>query len=254
MFDLQFENLRDDGSAAHRAYERQSRAAVSPEVLVSILERFASIDPVQNVDAEPQLAVRGSAGRFLLRTQRRKLLLCSMDEGTRVWVEVTPAEVVEIAGGHRSAPHGDGPETEIALPKTRRRWPAVALLLIGVSLNTWVLWRVLVATPAPDFVPEPLADSSTEFARQIRGDYIAPAGPDLAFQRISIEEPNVITFYRYADGLNRLRNTDLYLIGRYNGKPRLITGQNGFVDAPEQSALEHSGTRYERRGQRTETR
>lgn len=244
--DLMFENLSPDATQAGVIFAAHTRTGVGLDEVAELLERFARIDPLENHEADPRLVLRGPEARLSVRMQAGRLLICDLHTSTRAWSEAAIHEILALAqrrGKRLTEP------AEPALPPMpgRTRWPVFMLLALGIGLNVYVIVRVLSFRPEPDFVPLGDGQPTEEIVQRIDGSFVTntPAS-DVAYQRLVFSRPNFVTLQRYSEGAPRLKVTDLYLVGTYNGKPRLVTGQNGFIDAPDWSNLEFLGESYQR--------
>lgn len=241
-YDLVLRHLTPDGAAVDATAEAKPRAAVPELEVFDVLNRIARIPPAQLIELEPQITIRGRQTNLLVRPDRGRLLVCELATSDRVWREMTPVELQGTLQGTPAVKTLADPAEAIAAPRPvrSRRW-AVALLVVGLALNGYVLVEVFTARPELEFVPIGDGRPPKDLLETMTGSYTAIASTNHLL--IELRPPNVVVFH---DAQTNRTESDTYLFGSYKGRPRLITGRNGFIDLPDRRAIEFAGRRYER--------
>lgn len=167
MFKVTTTNLSEDLSSAHSDYGSREIGLVPGTRLHAILDAFSRIDPVQNHEAAPQVAISTHAGRFMVRTSETRLFLYDLENAPAGASEHTADEIVTLLGPADAGVPGAGDDPQQPARRIRRiqPWIALAMLVVGLSLNGYTLYSAFyidnVNIPPP---LAPIADKS-EFAR-----------------------------------------------------------------------------------------
>lgn len=164
----------------------------SDEVL-GLLQRFSALDPIENVEAEPEIVLEVRRSKHIVRTGQGRLFFCDPRNVLEQTLVLTPAEIIAEMDGSAAAlrtrvPFTDGaaPTEDVILPDLPK--PASALrpahrVTLGAAaffLAGYLLYPALTTetgAPAPTF--EAIDDPAQAAAHraQVAGVYLTGPGP-----------------------------------------------------------------------------
>lgn len=239
---------------------------LSASELISLLEGFIEVDPVENMKAEPEVRVQNRRNRFIVRTGQKKLFLQDARNLAEPAYVLTTSEIIaELDGSaeakrtaapfptaqraEESSASGD-PGSGVALPPRPPErepsfpWiPLLLVLLLGGYIG-YTQWTGRVGGAAPALAPLTTAERLAEDAA-FTGVYMTGA------------EPGQHGLVILGDGKLKLFRVNAqaapgvvygtYQIGRLDGKLHLATDQPGrLIKVIDRQSLEYSGEIYKR--------
>lgn len=233
MFTVTTVNLTPDLRTAQPDLGTCDFGQVDDGQLIVLLERFRTIDPVQNHDAEPQVIVTGSAGKFIIRTSHRKLFLYSAPDSSQPAVELDASAIAEVAKSpsptstaRRSSPEDPTPARRLA-----RNGAAISILAAGLLLNGYTVYSFFYIDDINRPPPVQLVTSATEISAQLSastGRYAT--GRSEGDRVIEIDPTGHIRFHRITATGEQLESEDTGRIGRLDTKLCLATRDSGIIE------------------------
>lgn len=249
--------LLDDISPAHGTIDR---GEMTPESLADLLTSFQQIDPALNMEHDPQVLVRTSDARHLIRTERGRLFLYDARDTSRPGVEM-PLDGLIAAIQRSPAPAPPGglaaPEPEtVGAPSVRAkvtRRLAIALLLGGIGLNALGFYQLLQSDPTRPTIPYTRIkddEHTALYLRKLAGTYATGNQP--GHRIISLTADGGISFdvlIQNAAGETRIARGPAQRCGfgrRPSGAICLTTVSYGPVIIHADGSLFYSGDTYRR--------
>lgn len=236
MFNVTLVHLSPDLRTASERASPSSLGGISAGELLELLERFRALDPVQNAEAEPQVAIVSPAGKHFVRTEHGKLFLYEARDSSIPYRELTAAGILEVL----AAPVQPGGASTPAVPESappprspaRRRALAFALLAGCVLLNAYTF---LIATRHPAVNGRPLVQLITD-ASELNAQRLATTGRYATGntpgdRRIEIRADGRVQLARVTASGARILGEDTYRIGRSgSGAVCLVTPRHGVIE------------------------
>ena len=249
MFKVTTTNLSEDLSSAHRDHGSREIGLVPGNRLHEILDAFSRIDPVQNHEAAPQIAIATDAGRFMVRTSETRLFLYDLDNASAGASEHTADEIVTLLGPVTAEP-GVGEDQQPPARRLRRiqPWIALAMLVVGLALNGFTLYSAFYIDNVN--VPPPLAPiaNKTEFAR-IRNNLVGTftTGSRPGDRGIVIRPDGTASLVLY--GAQATVSSQIpcsYTLGRRDKKLYINLSPRGLIEVSNPDLLTLFGDTYNR--------
>jgi hypothetical protein len=251
-------HLSPDATSANARFGPTDARDVGAVELHELLERFREIDPLQLVDAEPQVIITGRAGRFIVRTSQKKLFLYGARDAAQAYAELSPAEIVQQVEASDAAP-GWADEASAESDATRdgaatlpqsapHRGIAAAILITGIALNGYTLYSVFYTESVnPPPVVTLLTEPAELAARQqaVVGTYATGDKP--GDRSITVLADGRIKFVEIGSANGVLNNTDTYRLGRRGDKLCLTTADSGVIDIFDTDTLVYYRDFYRRK-------
>jgi hypothetical protein len=214
--------------------------------LIALLEKFRTIDPVQNLDAEPYIAITAASGKFHVRTNGQKLFLYDARDSAKAGMEMEAAAIARDLARAPAKP--DQPKVD-ATPRPRRprNGIAAAILCAGVLLNGYTLYSFFYIEDVNQKPPIVLVTDGRELAGlrlSAAGRYATGKIP--GDRIIEIEADDRVRFLRVTPSGERLDSTDTFRIGRHDKVVCLTTPDSGVIDVINIETISYYGDVYRR--------
>jgi hypothetical protein len=249
-------HLSADGTQAGPALAAADHGEMSPADLVALLERFRAIDPLQLVDIEPHVIVTGRAGRFIVRTSRKKLFLGAARDAAQGYAELSAAEIAQqvdapdaAAALDPMARESDAAYSNATAPRSApHRGIAAAILVTGIALNGYTLYSVFYTESVNQPPVVTLLTEPTELAARqqaVVGTYVTGDKP--GDRTINVLADGHIKFAELGSTNGVLNNTDTYRLGRRADKLCLTTAESGVIDIFDTDTLVYYRDFYRRK-------
>lgn len=225
------------------------RGEVDADELRALLDNFSHIGSLQAQDIEPQIAIEGRNGKFIIRTGHGKLFLYDARDSSLPFVELSAEDIVRHVTAQPVAAQSEEAESSLAPAATRtpHRGIAIAMLLAGLGLNGYTLYSVFYIDDVNQKPAIKLITDTNEFAlRQssVVGRYATGNQPG---DRTIVVEPNGrIRFGEVVTVGSRPESTDTYRIGRYQEQLCLTTIESGVIDITGLNTLVYYRDTYRR--------
>ena len=169
MFNVTLVNLASDARSASADRGSSDLGTLTADELTALLENFRELDPVQNHDAEPQIAIATRREKYFVRTGQKKLFLYNARHHDEPAHTLTAAEIIAELDGTAAAartvstlPPDLPPVEETSVPVTAIAPPDVpslrwrlALAAIACALAGYIVYSMFGA--AGGNAPSPLS-------------------------------------------------------------------------------------------------
>jgi len=250
MFKVSTNNLAPDARSAAADLGTQVVGELDAGKLLALIEAFRELDSIQNVEADPQIAIQARAGKFVVRTDHKKLFLYNAQNSTDPAVELTAAEIVAQLDHTApvAAPAEELPADVSPLPTLPNHRLAFALLAVGLFFIGYAIYSAFRTDLGNN--PPALAaiDNSTELAalqRTVIGTYMT--GQEPGHQGLVIEANGSMKFFQVLSQGPQDVVPDAYRIGRHEKKLCLATRQYGaLIEVIDHDTLAYAGGTYKR--------
>lgn len=218
--------------------------------LIVLLQRFREIDAVQNHDAEPHVLVAGPAGKFIVRTNNRKLFLYSAHDTSQPGVELDAAAIADAAKSLPLAPAPSLSSSDDSAPLRRRtrNGAAVSILAAGLLLNGYTVYSFFYIDDINRPPPVQLLTNESEIASRrhaAAGRYFT--GRAEGDRIIEIDAAGNVRFLRLTAAGEQLETSDSFRIGHLDSKLCLATTDNGVIELQNIDTLVYYRDTYRRR-------
>lgn len=250
MFQVATVSLSADAGQAHASLGTTQLGDLSGADLFALLERFRQLDAVQNLEAEPHLAITTPSGRFLIRTGQGKLYLYNARDSAEPYSELTPAEIITHLERH-AIPHAPDPSltdsTPPSAPSAPHRGIAAAILAAGLALNGYTLYSVFYVETVnvrPDVTL--ITDAAELKTRQFDVVGTFATGGQPGDRTIVVGADGRVAFSEIGSRNRVTDNADTYRIGRRAGKLCLTTIDSGVIDVLNIDTLVYYRDTYRR--------
>jgi len=246
MFNVTTHNLSPDLRTAQADVGACDFGELDDAQLISLLEIFREIDPIQNHDAEPHVAIQTSAGKFLVRTGQGKLFLYDARDSTLPYVELDAAAIARELGSRRAVPDASAPEPDAA-PPAPHHGIAITILIAGLLLNGYTLYSVFYIDdvnekPAIALVTDP--KELVALQHSVVGRYATGAEP--GDRAIDIAADGRVHFFKILASGERPDSNDTYRIGRHDSQLCLATRDSGVIDVTNIETIVYYRDTYRR--------
>jgi hypothetical protein len=217
-----------------------------------LLEKFAAIDAVRLVDADPRVLVAGRRGRFTIRPGKDGLLLQETGQPDAAWLQLPPAAIAAWLDQSADAAAASGNTTPdapipVARPAPARRAPALALLLISaaaVVFSAWFTLRPKALYPDSKFTPIANAAEISRLQQQVIGRFATTDGSS----ELVVAPDGSLTYLEKGDSPETTEQTPAhYRIMLLTGAgPVLRTDELGPIAIRDTRTLLFNGEAYQR--------
>jgi hypothetical protein len=256
MFRVSTVHLSADAATADPTLAATELGEVSRDTLLTLLGRLRELDASHLVDAEPHLLVTSRAGRFIVRTGRKKLFLYDARDNVQPYAELTPEEIVallereHVTAAPWSANEGNAPAE--AAHAARRAAPhtgiAATILIAGLALNGYTLYSVFYteSVNAPPLVTL-LTEPTDIVARtnSVVGTYMTGDKP--GDRTIAVQADGRVNFSELGSSNVLLNNRDTYKVGKRGEKFCLSTAESGVIEIIDSDTLLYYRDVYKRK-------
>ncbi len=241
-------HLSADAAQVVPATRDQVLGELTPEQVGALLERFRAIDPVQNHEHDPHIAVQTTADKFIVRTSAGKLHLYDARNSSAAAIELDVAGLLGVFAGKPVVVAPAAEEIpDLPPPKRSRQMLGTALLALGATLNAWAIYVFLKPEPGdPVAAFTPVTDEN-ELARvrdQLIGTYATGTGHDPGDRLIVVNADYTIQL-QVIETTHALRNETMRgTLVRQEQHPAIALPGAGFITPRPDGTLLYFGDTY----------
>ncbi len=268
MIRITISNLARDAGSASADLGRRSLGELSNEGTIALLEKFRALDPVENLEAEPEIVLETRLNKFVIRTIQQRLYLYNprrIDEpALKLSAEQIVAEVDGTAAAARtrapfparqdSTPTGEFGDQAHLLPAPAppenllESSHRLALAAALVGLSGYVVYPALLpmpADPAPPFEAIHDVGQIEKLHSQVAGVYVTGNNP--GDRGIALAEDGTLKLFELnADSSPSLLQST-FQVGRSAGAFAVSGRQIGGLILPlGKTTLRYAGETYRR--------
>lgn len=233
-------NLDDHAAHASPELGRSVLGDLRHDRVQTLLERFKALDPIENVDADPEIILEHRQRRLVVRTGQGRLQLHDPRNPLEPALLLSPAEIIAELDGSAAAERSRtvsaaaefAEAARVAEPLTPPPAPALnaawrlGLGATAAGLALYLAWALPLWTAArPATVFEPLTEEQESESRrqEISGVYMTGNRPGAHGIAVS-PDGSIKIFQLNAEGVPSLIQ-DSYEVGRVRGLLALRTSQ-----------------------------
>jgi hypothetical protein len=256
MFRVSTVHLSADAATADPKLGTTELGEVSRASLRELLARLREVDESQIVDAEPHLVVTSPAGRFIVRTGRKKLFLYDARDSAQPYAELSAEEIVVLLERERVTrapwPADEANPPPETAPAARRAAPhrgiAATILVAGLALNGYTLYSVFYTEsvnvpPVVTLLTAP-ADIVAR-TNAVVGTYTTGDKP--GDRTITVKADGSVNFSQLGSTNVLLNNSDTYKVGKRDDKFCLSTVESGVIEIVDSDTVLYYRDVYKRR-------
>lgn len=268
MIRITISNLARDAGSASADLGRRSLGELSNEGTIALLEKFRVLDPVENLEAEPEIVLETRLNKFVIRTVQQRLYLYNPRRFDEPALKLTAGQIVAEFDGtgvaartrapfparRESSPTGEfGDQTRSLSPpappenllKSSHRL-ALAAALVGLcSYLAYPAFLPKPVDPTPPF--EAIRDISQieKLQSQVAGVYVTGNTP--GNRGIALAEDGTLKLFEFnADSSPSLLQST-FQVGQSAGAFVVSGRQIGGLILPlGKSTLRYAGETYRR--------
>ena len=258
LFTVTLVNLDAEARTAMPDQGRLSLGKLDADRLVALLETFRELDPLQNLEAEPEIVVEARREKYLIRNDRKNLLLYNVRNTAEPAYKLSPAEIIaELDGSAASARttvpfhgHGEKPAEvmEYVPPPVTPKKPPVLLAAVAILLGLGVLAVGFLTFSQKEPVPYTLITDSaerTQAGSTLVGVYMTGSEPGQ--HGIAVMDDGAIKLFELNSQVAPSVIYDTYRLGRLDTTLCLVTHQpGGVIEARDRDTLVYCGETYQR--------
>jgi hypothetical protein len=231
MYQVTTNHLGPDGRRANAASENADRGEFSAAELTVLLEAFTEIDPVDNERDDPHIVVASRNARLIIRTSRGRLQVYDAKDHAAPAAEASAKAIIERLEQAPATVSAEPQPAEQPPPSAPHHGIAFAMLIVGLALNSYILYSVFYVESVNKKVEVKLITDADEVkARQaaLAGTYAT--GSRTGDRVIEIDAGGQVRFYEIGAKHPINDTKDTYRIGRHDGVLCLTTVDSGVVD------------------------
>ena len=262
MFNVTLVNLASDARSASADRGSSDLGTLTADELSALLENFRELDSVQNLEADPQIAVATGRERHVIRTGQKKLFFYNarhIDEPART---LTATEIIAELDGTAAAARTVSTLVPDLPPAQEAPVPVTAVAPADVPSLRWRLALAAIACALAGYLVYSMFGAAGENALSPLSPIADPAG--LAADRASLvgvyltgSEPGQHGIVVLADDTLKLFQINAqvapsmiygtYRLGRRGAALGLATDQpGGVIDVLDRDTLVYCGETYKR--------
>lgn len=268
MIRITISNLARDAGTASADLGRRSLGELNNEGTIALLEKFRALDPVENLEAEPEIVLETRVNKFVIRTVQQRLYLYNprrIDEpALKLSAEQIVAEVDGTAAAARtrapfpakreSSPAGEFGDQTRPLPppappenllKSNHRLALAAALVALCGYLGYPAFLPAPADPTPPFEATHDVGQIKKLQSQVAGVYVTGNNP--GDRGIALAEDGTLKLFELnADSSPSLLQST-FQVGRSAGTLAVSGRQIGGLIYPlGKTTLRHAGETYRR--------
>lgn len=232
MYRVTTSHLGPDARRVKPGGEDTDMGQLSPSELTILLDAFTEIDPADNEEHDPHVAVTGRGAKLIIRTSRGRLQVYDVRDHAAPAVEMTVARIIERLDRASDTPAPFAGEPEQPSPTAPHRGIAFAMLLVGLALNGYILYSVFYVESVSKKPEVKLITDADELrTREAALAGVYATGARTGDRVIELDGRGQVHFYEIGlkGPINDTRDT--YSMGRHDGQVCLtVTSDNGVID------------------------
>ena len=223
-------HLEPDGRRTRAANESSDLGDLGAAEFTTLLDAFVEIDPVDNEEHDPHIVASGRGAKLIIRTSRGRLYVYDGRDHAAPGVEMTEPAILERLDRlpDPSVPSGVGDQPA---PTAPHRGIALAMLVVGLALNGYILYSVFYVESVnkkPEVTLITDADEVKAREATLAGTYAT--GSKTGDRVIEVDAAGQVHFYEIGAKGPINDSKDTYRVGRHDGILCLITADSGVVD------------------------
>ena len=251
MFKVATSNLSEDYRNAHPNFGVRPLGLVSAKEVREILKAFSQVDPAQNHDAAPHVALSTDAGNFLVRTSASRLFLSDLSNTSAGATELSADDIIRHLATRVS--DGDSPASNPESSVSRRHrgvqpWIALAMLAAGLLLNGYTLYSAFYVDSvnlAPSLTPITDRNEYARIRNSLAGTFAT--GSHSGDRGIVLSHDGSAQLLLYGDqGTIRSAIACTYTLGRRNHRLYVNLKPRGQIEVSNPDLLFLFGDTYTR--------
>jgi hypothetical protein len=263
MYHVTLVNLAPDARSADVYLGASKSRTCSAAELGALLNVFRELDPLQNVEADPEIRIHHRSSRYTVRTGQGRLLFSDANDSTQPTLVLSVAEILaeldgSAAAARTRAPFSiaerpelgaavqEVPKVAVAAASAKHRVRLVALSVATVLLlaaNVGLLW-LRGSAPEPELTPL----DSVELAAAVptfEGVYVTGSEPGA--RGIVVGGEGTIRIFELNAGGAPSFVHGTWKAGRFENKLSLLVPQlRTIITIVDRETLLYGGERYRR--------
>jgi hypothetical protein len=262
MFRTTAVNFDPNTAQANAEFGAQEVGELSSAELRELLETFRGIDPIQNVEADPEVHIEARRARYVVRTGQNRLLFSDPRKMLEPALVLSPEAIIAELDGSAAAARTRGPfvlpppvPTEPVLQKasvptvSALRLPhRIACAVAAVLLAGYIAYPTLSAEtvpPPPHFTP--FTDAAQEEAQRALVAGVYMTGPQPGQYGIALGADGSLRLFQVNAQVSPSLIQDSYRLGRIGTTLYVLSGQpGGPIRVNEGNTLTFCGEIYQR--------
>jgi len=262
MFDVTLVNLASDARSASADRGSSDLGTLTADELTALLENFRELDPVQNLEADPQIAIATRREKHVIRTGQKKLFLYNTRHRDEPAQTLTATGIIAELDGTAAAartvsslPSDLPPVEETSAPVTAigpadvpaLRW-RLALAAIACALAGYIVYSMFGAAGGNARSPLSRIADPTELATDrasLVGVYLTGSEPGQ--HGIVVLADDTLKLFQINAQVAPSMIYGTYRLGRRGAALGLATDQpGGVIDVLDRDNLVFCGETYKR--------
>jgi hypothetical protein len=234
MYRVTSTHLGPDARRTRTADDELDRGEMSVEELTLLFDSFVEIDAADNEEHDPYVSITGRGAKLIVRTSRGRLQVYDARDHAAPAVEMTvPAIFQRLDKGSYETnspfPSPDGPQQ---LPPTApHRGIALAMLVVGLALNGYILYSVFYVESVNKKVEVKLVLDPDEIKAKVAAVAgVYATGGRTGDRVIEVDSAGGVRFYEIGQKGPINDSKDTYQVGRHEAYLCLSTRDNGVID------------------------
>ncbi|HEY1794190.1 MAG TPA: hypothetical protein VGG34_14835 [Opitutaceae bacterium] len=252
MYHVTTSNLGPDGRRVRTGPDKIDRGEMDAKQLIELLDAFVDIDPAENEEHDPHIAISGRSAKLNVRTSRGRLQVYDVRDHAAPAVEMSPDAIIQrLDKAETTAPFpGQLPEEGgQPSPTAPHKGIAFAMLALGLILNGYILYSVFYVESVNKKVDVKLLTDPEE----IHSKEVALAGTYATGQKtddrvIEVDVSGSVRFYEIGSKGPINDTKDTYKLGRHDGMLCMTTTESGVVDMVGDTLVYYRDVYQRRRG------
>ncbi len=262
MFRTTVVNFDPNTAQASPAFGAQEVGDLSGDELRELLEIFRGIDPIQNVEADPEVHVESRRSRYVIRTGQNRLLFSDPRKVLEPALVLSPEAIVAELDGSAAAARTRAP---FVIPPTASTEPVlqtaavptvsalrlphrIAFAVAAVVLAGYIAYPTLSAEPVPPppyFTP--FADAKQEDAQREALSGVYMTGAQAGQTGIALTADGSLRLFQINTQGTPSLIQDTYRLGRIGNVVYILSNQpGGPIRVNEGNTLSFCGETYSR--------
>jgi hypothetical protein len=232
MYRVTSTHLALDGRHTRTNDDELDRGELSTEELTLLLDAFVEVDPADNEENDPYVSISGRGAKLIVRTSRGRLQVYDVRDHSAPAAEMTVPAILERLDrvSETNSPFGPADAGQPA-PTAPHRGIALAMLVVGLALNGYILYSVFYVESVNKKVEVKLITDADEIrAKEAALNGVYATGTRTGDRVIEVDSAGQVRFYEIGlkGAINDSRDT--YQIGRHDAILCLTTKENGVID------------------------
>ena len=251
-FSTQLRGISPDFSEIKQGLEEYDLGYLTAETLIELLKRFLAIDPLEIVNADPEIVITGRRGRYRVKNSINKLTLTPVSDPLAAFVELSADEIPHwLDQPDPSVLQADPPDysPDILLPRvsSSRRYLVAALMMISLGFLCATIYFSFQPTPInneDDYRPIKNAQTIASLRKKVVGHYANVDGS----VKIVVQDDRLVL--RVSNGPNHSHTDESAYTYEFKtskkGETVLFSREIGVIILTDRATLRYNGDSYRR--------